>query len=111
MQIKIGEKEYELNFGVKFVRLLDQTHGLSVNGMQFGQGLTKMLYGLQAYDPACLADVIYAATWANKKRPTLVQIEAMIEDPETDIEKLFDNVIAEMNKSNAIKVASKKMKA
>lgn len=116
MEIKINGKDCELNFGVRFVRELDQHMPIQLNvqgaGQQsFGMGLAKALPALQTYDSAMLSDVIYYATWACKPRPTHQAIDEMIDDPKTDIEKLFDDVTKAMKDANAVKVAAKNLKA
>ena len=119
MQIKIKNKDYDLNFGVKFVRELDKIAGMKIerNGIaqRFGMGVTLTLPSLNQYDPATLATVLYCATWDNKNRPSLNDIDDFIDDPDTDLEKVFKDVLDEMNKANAIKVVvnkqSKNMKA
>lgn len=112
MQIKIKNKDYDLNFGVKFVRELDKIAGMKIerNGVaqRFGMGVTLTLPSLNQYDPATLATVLYCATWDNKNRPSLNDIDDFIDDPDTDLEKIFKDVLDEMNKANAIKVVVKK---
>lgn len=109
MEIKVDDKNVELNFGVAFVRELDKVAGMKVNGQSFGFGLTKSLPALQAYDPAVLADVLYCAAWANKPRPTQKAIDEFI-DTDSDLEKVFDEVNKAIAESNAVKVAAKNMK-
>jgi hypothetical protein len=109
MQLKIDNKDIELNFGVRFVRELDKVAGMKVNGQSFGFGLTKSLPALQAYDPAVLSDVIYCAAWGNKPRPTQKAIDDFI-DTDADLEKVFDEVQKEISESNAVKAAAKNMK-
>lgn len=112
MKIKINGKEVELSFGVKFVRALDKVAGLDVQGASFGMGLTKSIPALNTADPAVLADVIYSATATVKDtRPSQDDVDDFIDNYEGDLEKLFDEVIAEMSKANAIKVALKNAKA
>ena len=38
MQVKIDGKDYELNFGIRFINLMDQNHNLSNNGIRTGMG-------------------------------------------------------------------------
>ncbi|WP_273709450.1 tail assembly chaperone [Leuconostoc mesenteroides] len=112
MQVKINNKEVELNFGVKFVRELDKVAGLDVNGASFGMGLTKSIPALNTADPAVLADVIYSAASTNKAfRPSQDDVDNFIDDYDGDLEKLFDDVTKEMSAANAIKVALKNVQA
>ncbi|WP_040468059.1 tail assembly chaperone [Limosilactobacillus gastricus] len=115
MIIKINNEEHELNFGVRFVRDLDERAGvlMGTNGQQqnFGMALTKVLPGLKTYDAAVLADVIYCALHADKKRPSIDEIYDYIDNPDTDIAKLFKETQTEIKKSNAVKLAAKNLKA
>lgn len=116
MTITINGKEVELNFGVRFVRELDKHMPIRMNvrgvGEQsFGMALARVVPALQTFDSAMLADVIYYAAWSNKPRPTQEDIDSFIDDPSTDIEKLFDDVISTMKESNAVKTATKNLKA
>lgn len=112
MQIKINNREVELKFGVKFVRELDVVAGMDVHGASFGMGLTKSIPALQACDPAVLSDVIYSATSTVKSfRPSRDDVDDFIDDYDGDLEKLFDDVYAEMKQATAIKVALKNAQA
>lgn len=115
MQITIGKKEYSLNFGVRFVREIDKLVGveMSIQGTKqsLGFGLTKAVLGLKSYDSAMLSTIVYAAAWDNKKRPSQTEVDNFLDNPNTDIEKIFDDVTAEMMKANAVKVATKNLKA
>lgn len=113
MQISINGKDYDLNFGVRFVRELDRVAGLKASrgGIEqsFGMGITINLPALEQYDPAILSDVLYCATWDNKKRPSQKDIDDFIDEESTDLDKLFNEVIENMSKTNAVKVAANKI--
>lgn len=115
MEVKLNGKALQLNFGVRFVRELDKIAGmeLTVKGVKqnFGMGLAKTVPSLKSYDAAVLSDVIYAAAWDNKSRPSRSEIDALIDNPKTDIEGLFDTVLNEMAEANAVKVAVKNLEA
>ncbi len=116
MQIKIKDKEFELNFGVKFVRLLDEHMPIKVNINGMGEqplsmALNRALPALQTYDTAMLSDIIYYALWKTTPRPSKEDVDDFLDDPKTNIEKLFKDVQAEMKKANAIKMALKNLKA
>ena len=111
MQIKINDKDVELRFGVKFVRELDKIAGMDIGGASFGMGLTKSIPALKTADPAVLSDIIYSATsTVQMGRPSRDDVDDFIDTCE-DLEPVFDEVIEEMNKANAIKTALKNAQA
>lgn len=110
MQLTINGKDYELNFGVRFVREMDKNIGAIMHGINFGMGVARALAGLNAYDAATLSDTIYAATITDKKRPKPSEVDDFI-DANTDLEELFKAVLDEMNSANAVKAIAKNMKA
>ena len=61
-------------------------------------------------DVASLSDVIYAGTVLEKERPSQLEIDEFI-DNHTDIEALFDEVLKELEESNAGKRILKQNKA
>lgn len=118
MQITINGKEYGLNFGVAFIREIDKIAGvqMSLNGKaqnsgDFGLSMMRVLPGLYAFNASVLSDVIYAAAWDNHKRPSRRDVDDMIDDPKTDLGKLFADVTKAMNQANAVKVVAKNVKA
>ena len=95
MQVKIDGKDYELNFGIRFINLMDQNHNLSNNGIRTGM-----------VDPIGLAEIIECATWINKERPTLNQIYNFL-DTDADIAKLCKDILKELQASNSTKAQVK----
>lgn len=110
MEITIGKKKYQLYFGVRFVRELDKIGGIQMRGQHFGMALTMALPALQGYDPAVLSDVIYAAAYDNKPRPTREEVDDFI-DHTDKLEELFDQVEAAIKESNAVSLAVKNLQA
>lgn len=108
MELTINGKKYQLNFGVGFVRDLDEKYGMSNQaGFSLGMALTKALPALKAYDPAVLSEVIQCAA---EPSVSLAKVDGLIDDPETDIEKLFTDVLKELSEANAVKLAAKKFR-
>lgn len=113
MKIKIKGTEYELNFGIRFVRELDKVASVSNNGISLGMALMRTLPALRTYDPVALCNVIYAAAYDNKPRPTMEDVEAFIDKEASleDLEKYFDNILKQIDESTATKLVSKNLKA
>ena len=102
MQIEINGKEIDLNFGIRFIRELDEKYNLVVAGKKVGVGIEETIPRILMGNVVALEDVIYAATWTAKKRPTLSEMDDFIDGVE-DIEALFEEVIEELKKQNATK--------
>lgn len=104
MVLTIGDKEYEVNFGIRFVRELDKKYFTTdANGVKWGMGLEIMLPQiLMANDALILSEVLYMGTCTLKCRPTPADVDTFIDECE-DIEALFDEVIEELKKQNATK--------
>lgn len=116
MQLTINGKKCDLNFGVKFVRTLDQHNGLSakLQGQQvsLGYGVLKVLPALQAYNPAALSAVLYAASWDNKPRPSQDDCDSYLETlSEKQLEDLFEKINKAINDSTVLKLTVKNMTA
>ncbi|MGT2829043.1 tail assembly chaperone [Streptococcus hillyeri] len=106
MQLTIKDKDYNVKFGVDFVRALDEMHPVEQNGLKFGFSLSAKIPELLGYNIASLTDVLYMGTIKQSPRPSFNDVKEFVEDHE-DIEALFDETIAELRKSNAGKLAMK----
>ena len=113
MKIKIKGTEYELNFGIRFVRELDKVASVSNNGVSLGMALMRTLPALQTYEPVSLCNVIYASAYDNKPRPSMKDVETFIDKEVSfkDLEKYFDDILKEINESTATKLVAKNLKA
>lgn len=77
--IEINGKEFELNFGIGFVNQLDEMYKSSGNGIELGTGLQYAVIYLKDYNPAQLANMIFAATrFAKGPKPTVEAIEGWL---------------------------------
>lgn len=106
MQIKINGKDYELNFGIRWVLLMNQKHNVVLNGLSQGMGINQAVVALKQYDPVGLSEIILNATWINKDRPTSADIDHYL-DTDADIKKLCDGILKEIETANATKVQVK----
>ena len=58
MEITINRKKVQLQFGVRFLRELDKTDGMEIQGQQYGFAIQTALPKLEGYDPVTLAKLI-----------------------------------------------------
>lgn len=106
MQVKINGKDYELNFGIRWVLLMNQKHNITQNGLSQGMGINQAVASLTQYDPVGLSEIILNATWINKDRPTSADIDQYL-DTDADIKKLCDGILKEIEVANATKAQVK----
>lgn len=106
MKFTIAGKEYELKFGIKFIRELDKVYTVDFQGVEFGMGLNMAFANLNQYNPSALTEVIKAATSHYSSPPKRNQIDEAIEEfaEENDgLEQLFEDLIEELGKSKVAK--------
>ena len=108
MQIKINGKVYDLNFGIRWVLLMNKDYHYENGGLNQGMGVTQAVTSLIQYEPEGLAKVLLNATWINKSRPTIAEIYQYLET-DADITKLCDAIYKEIKNANATKAAVKKV--
>ena len=106
MQIKIDGKAYDLNFGIRWVLLMNQNHNISGNGLAQGMGINQAVASLSQYDPIGLSEILLNATWINKERPTSADIDHYL-DTDADVKKLCDSILKEIETANATKAQVK----
>ena len=106
MQIKINSKDYELNFGIRWVLLMNQKHNITQNGLSQGMGINQAVASLSQYDPIGLSEILLNATWINKERPTSADIDHYLET-DANIKKLCDSILKEIETANATKAQVK----
>lgn len=61
MQVTIDNKDYELNFGMGFVRALNKAQGMIVQEVNIGNAIEKTMPGLLARDPEILEAYVLCA--------------------------------------------------
>lgn len=105
MVITCGNKEYEVRFGLGFLRELNKKYFESLklgNGreMILGIGLESRIPFILEEDPLELSDFLYFGTRHLKNAPKQEEIDEYIENCE-DLHGLFWEVIGELKKANA----------
>ncbi|MGN7183680.1 tail assembly chaperone [Cytobacillus kochii] len=113
MEFKIADKEYQLKFGIKFIRELDKIYKVDYQGMEFGMGVNLAFMALNQYNPSVLSQVVHAAVSHSPSAPSLSTIDSAIEDyaeEQDGLESLFEAVLSEMGKSKVTKSTLEKFK-
>jgi len=102
MKVEINGNEYNLNFGIGFLREMDERFYQSYNGIKYGVALEAKLPSLVTGSLVALSEIIYSGTHAEEKRPTQSEVDQHIESLE-DVGALLDGVIEELKKSSVTK--------
>lgn len=113
MQFKIDGQNYDLEFGMKAIRTLDEIYKVDYQGLEFGMGINLAFMGLHQYNPATLSDVIRASVSHVIKRPKQGVIDKAVEDyakENGDLEKLFNDVLDELGNSQIATATIEKFK-
>lgn len=105
-ELVIKDVAYPLNFGMGFVRKLDKSVNIPVDGLPGVKkdiGLTYAIMSLMDNDIVMLANVIDIANEGQSPRLTKSAIDAYLEDESTDIEELFDEILGFFKSANCTK--------
>lgn len=114
MELKIGGKEYELRFGIKFINELDNTYKQNMDGAEFGMGIEMLNAYLEMGRPTALYNAILAGTAHLKSKPSRNKVEEYLEElamqEDEAYEQLFDQMKEEIEQAPFLKRALKNMK-
>lgn len=105
MQLKIGEKDYTLTFGIGFLREVDKRRSIEVQGVRMGMGLNCLIPALMGYDILAAYDTIKAATADLDSKPSSADIEAFLGSAK--VEKLCDDFLTQLEKAPLTKRVTK----
>lgn len=105
-ELVIKDVAYPLNFGMGFVRKLDKSVNIPVDGLPGVKkdiGLTYAIMSLLDNDIVMLSTVIDIANEGQNPRLTQAAIDAYLEDEGTDIEELFNKILGFFKSANCTK--------
>ena len=105
-ELVIKDVAYPLNFGMGFVRKLDKSVNIPVDGLPGVKkdiGLTYAIMSLMDNDIVMLANVIDIANEGQNPRLTKAAIDAYLEDENTNIEELFGKILGFFKSANCTK--------
>ena len=114
MELTIKDKVYQFKFGIGFVKEINKTKKRPVDGMPGVEeeiGLAMAVAEVIDGNILALAEVLDLANKGKSPRVTRTDLEDYLDDENTDIDKLFDDVIDFFGKANATKKVTKKMLA
>lgn len=108
MEIVINDKTYELNFGLKFLNILNNLYQNDKTPVKIDQGLLTVVTNLSLGSPNAILAIVMASTWQARPKLTEHDVEKWLE--EQDIEELCDSFLEQFEKSSLTKATMKKIK-
>lgn len=106
MELTINGEVYQFNFGMGFLREINKRVSVPVDnipGVKRNIGLSYLISGVIDRDPEDLVSLLEAANKSLTPRVTRQLLDSYIDDPETDIDALFEQVIDFLKSANATK--------
>jgi hypothetical protein len=108
-ELTINGVVYQFNFGMGFMRAINKKVVQPVDDLKDVKqniGLRYYVLCIISRDIEALVDVLVAANNGMNPRVTSALLDAHIDNPETDIEQLFKDVLDFLRNANATKTAT-----
>lgn len=105
-ELTINNEVYQFHFGMGFLREVNKKLSKPIDGVKDGKqniGLQYTVAGIIDGDLETLVDVLDTANKDQKPRITRAALDAYIEDENTDIDALFEDVLGFLKNANATK--------
>ena len=103
-ELIINDVVYQFNFGMGFMREINKKIGTPVDGLpdvKKNIGLQYYIAGIIDNALEALVTVLEVANKNQKPRITPAVLDSYIDDPDTDIDKLFESVLDFLKNANA----------
>lgn len=105
-ELTINDVVYQFNFGMGFMREVNKKVCTPVDGLKDVKkniGLQYLVASILDSDVEALVEILAAANKGQNPRVTNALLDAYIDDENTDIDKLFEEVIDFLSNANATK--------
>ena len=105
-ELTINEKVYEFNFGMGFLREINKSLTTNIDGVKDATKNIVLRYKVLLImdgDVEALTDVLDCANKGHDPRVTRKELDAYIDNEDTDIDALFEEVLDFLRKANATK--------
>ena len=113
MELTIGGQVYQFNFGMGFLRDANKTVSEKINNATDKKkdvGATYMIAGIMDGDPEDLVNALDLANKGQNPRVTRALLDSYIENPDTDIDQLFEDTLDFLEKANATRKIVERLK-
>lgn len=112
MELTINGQVYQFNFGMGFLREANKTVSMPVegmNGMKKDVGARYLIAQVLDGEVDSLVDLLDIANKGQNPRVTKAMLDSYIDDPETNIDELFEKTKDFLSKANATRKMMAKM--
>lgn len=106
MELTINGQVYQFNFGMGFLREANKTVSEKISNATDKRkdvGATYMIAGIIDGDPEDLVNALDLANKGQNPRITRALLDSHIENPDTDIDQLFEDTLDFLGKANVTK--------
>lgn len=113
MELTINGQVYQFNFGMGFLRDANKTVSEKINNATDKKkdvGATYMIAGIMDGDPEDLVNALDLANKGQSPRVTKALLDSYIENPDTDIDQLFEDTMDFLERANATKKIVERLK-
>lgn len=113
MELTINGQVYQFNFGMGFLREANKTVSEKISNATDKRkdvGATYMIAGIIDGDPEDLVDVLDLANKGQTPRVTRALLDSYVENPDTDIDQLFEDTLDFLEKANVTKKIAERLK-
>lgn len=113
MELTISGQVYQFNFGMGFLRDANKTVSEKINNATDKKkdvGATYMIAGIMDGDPEELVNALDLANKGQNPRVTRALLDSYIEDPNTDIDQLFEDTLDFLERANATRKIVERLK-
>jgi hypothetical protein len=103
-ELTINNVVYQFHFGMGFMREINKKIGTPVDGLpdvKKNIGLQYYIAGIIDNDLEALVTVLEVANKNQKPRITPAVLDSYIDDPNTDVDELFESVLDFLKNANA----------
>lgn len=108
-ELKINGQMVKFNFGMEFLREINKTVAVPVDGLKDVKqnvGLRYNVGRLADNDVEALVEILFTANKGCDPRITMDELDAFINDENTDIDEVFEKTLGFLKKANATKNAT-----
>ena len=113
MELTINGQVYQFNFGMGFLLEANKTVSEKINNATDKKkdvGATYMIAGIMDGDPEDLVNALDLANRGQNPRVTRALLDSYIENPDTDIDQLFEDTLDFLERANATKKIVERLK-